>query len=102
MQEQKWQHKWQHKALQGGIAAAVVVFLVAAATAGSTRRVEAAARQKMRIEVVYQPIGESGDYRLSIYGGRELVCEEQPLRLIEGKEPAVDPIIIECRHPGVK
>lgn len=74
------------------IAAAGLVF--ASAGAGSRQ----GSSSRFTIQTIYQPIGDAGDYRLSIYGGRELVCEEQALKLIEGAEPALDPIVVECRH----
>lgn len=96
--------KWPDRALQAALGVFLVLLLIAAGLEGTTSRVEAAARQKFEIRTLYQPIGEKGDYRLSIYGGQNLVCEEQPLRLIDpgqvaGGEPDIDPIIIECRHP---
>ena len=41
----------------------------------------------------------NGDYKLYIYGGRKLVCEEQPLKIVEDGD-AVNPIVIECKHGG--
>lgn len=79
--------KWPDRALQARLAVFLVLFLVAAGLEGTTSRVEAAARGKFEIRTLYQPIGEKGDYRLSIY---------------KGGEPDIDPIIIECRHPGVR
>jgi hypothetical protein len=49
------------------------------------------------ISVQYQPIGKDGDYRVSISGGRQLVCEEQDVTIAQ-QPTAVDPIILECKH----
>ena len=49
------------------------------------------------VSVQYQPIGKDGDYRVSISGGRQLVCEEQPVTIAQ-QPTAVDPIILECHH----
>jgi hypothetical protein len=69
------------------ISAALIVLAIAAS----------AASRKGGITLFYQPIGEDGDYRVSIYGGRELVCEEQPVSIIR-QPTALDPIVLECRH----
>lgn len=65
---------------------------LAFAAADATSRTGAT---KPHFDVVYQP-QENGDYRLSIYGGRELVCEEQALHVTD--PTAIDPIIIDCMH----
>jgi hypothetical protein len=54
-----------------------------------------AASRKGTIQLIYQP-QENGDYRLSIYGGRELVCEEQPITVTQ--PTALDPIVLDCSH----
>ena len=50
-----------------------------------------------RPSMSYQPIGKDGDYRISISGGRQLVCEEQDLTIAQ-QPTAVSPIILECKH----
>lgn len=70
----------------------IVAALLAFASADATSR-------KAGIEMIYQPIGENGDYRLSIYGGRTLTCEEHPVKIV-GQPDALNPIVIECRHEG--
>jgi len=71
------------------IGAALIVLAIAAS----------AASRKASIQLIYQPDGETGDYRISIYGGRELVCEEKTVEIIR-QPTALDPIVLECRHKG--
>ena len=59
----------------------------------------AASRQaKKGIELVYQP-KENGDFKLYLFPhGKLLVCEEQPIKVIEPQDPTNEPLVIECSH----
>lgn len=50
------------------------------------------------IHMVYQPKA-NGDYDLYLFPtGKILVCEEQPIQLIEPADPTNDPLILRCKH----
>ena len=69
----------------------ILVFVSAGATSKSPRE---------GIHMYYQP-EENGDYKIYLFPtGKVLVCEEQPLKLIEPADPTHDPLVIECRHGG--
>lgn len=67
-----------------------LLFLVFVSAGATTKR--------EGIHMFYQP-QENGDYKLYLFPtGKLLVCEEQPLKLIEPADPTHDPIVIECTH----
>lgn len=40
---------------------------------------------------------ENGDYRLMVYGGRRLVCEERDVRIVRQPD-AANALVLECAH----
>ena len=73
---------------------AKAIYLTALGIAGAVCLAPAA--RAPRMQVVFQE-QENGDYHLSIYGGRSLVCEEQSVTIIRQPD-ALEPIVIECKH----
>lgn len=78
--------------------AIALLLLLAFVSANATGR----SATKEGVHMVYQP-EENGDYKLYLFPtGKLLVCEEQPLKLIEPDDPTHDPLVIECSHKAGK
>lgn len=72
---------------------ALVLLALVFASADATQRAP-----KEGISLQYQE-EDNGDFTLYLFPhGKLLVCEEQPIKLIEPDDPTHEPLILRCKH----